>query len=186
MKNPLIRIFVFLLLTSFVSAQQKPRSHEQCIKQVPGDWGPNFGDKWHQNEAFYWACRSGVTAETIKAWQRAAEEEDMASEIRAVTVGGQKLVLFVEEGGTAHCYGLTVLRQVGASWIKAWELPRRKGNEEEYYCAGDCPGLQAATAGEILTIRSASSSDPNDNHCKQVRWERERFSWNGDTFLPLR
>jgi hypothetical protein len=184
MRSPLIGMALFLFVASSVCAQQKPKSHEQCLKQAPGDWGPNFGDKWHQNEAVYWACRNGVSAETIKAWQQAAEEQDMATEIKPVTVTGQKLVLFVEDGGTANCYGLTVLRQVGTTWIKAWELPSRKGDEEGYYCAGNCPGLEAATTGDILTVRSASSSDPNDNHCKHVRWETERFRWNGSTFLP--
>jgi hypothetical protein len=176
---------LFLFVASLVFAQQNPKSHEECIKQVPGDWGPNFGDKWHQNEAVYWACRNGVTAETIKAWQKAAEELDMASEIKPATVRGQKLVFFVKDGGSANCYGLTVLRQVGTTWIKAWELPTRKGDEEGYYCAGECPALEATTTGEILTVLSASSSDPSDNHCKHVRWEREQFRWNGGTFLPL-
>src|ERR1051326_4322653 len=142
MRKPLIGMVLFLFVASFVFAQQKPKSHEQFLKQVPGDWGPNFGDKWHQNEALYWACRNGVTAETIKAWQKAAEEQDMATEIKPVTVARQKLVLFVEDSGTANCYGLTVLLQVGTTWVKAWELPSRKGEEEGYYCAGNCPGLE--------------------------------------------
>ena len=115
-------LFLGILLSSLASAalaQQKPKSHEQCIKEVPGDWGPNFGDEWHRNEAHYWACRHGVTVETIQAWQRAADEQDMASEIKPVIVAGQELVLFVKDGGTANCYGLSVLRQVGSDWINA-------------------------------------------------------------------
>jgi hypothetical protein len=182
-------LFVVLLLSALAIgalAQQKPKSHEQCIKEVPGDWGPNFGDQWHRNEARYWACRDGVSVETIQAWQKAADEEDMASEIKPAILAGQRLVLFVKDGGTANCYGLSVLRQVGSNWVNAWELPTRKGDEEGYYCAGRCPALQASTKDEILTVRSASSNDPNDESCKHVRWESERFRWDGSTFVPIK
>jgi hypothetical protein len=182
MRTLFVGLIVWLLVLS-VLAQQKPASHEQCVKQVPGDWGPNFGDKWHANEARYWACRNGVPVETIKAWQHAADEEDMATDIKLVTVDGQTLVLFVKDGGTANCCGLSVLRQVGNTWTNAWELPTRKGNDEAYYCAGRCPALEAQTNDEILTVRSASSSDPNDESCRHVRWENERFRWNGSTFV---
>jgi len=184
MRNALVG-FILLVLTSLVFAQQKPRSHEQCLKQVPGDWGPNFGEKWHENEALYWACRSGVAVETIKAWQAAAEEQDMATEIKPVTVDGQKFVLFVEDSGTANCYGVSVLRQQGKVWQKVWDLPTRKGDQEGYYCAGKCPGLDAQMTGKILTIRSASTPDPNDEECKRVHWATESFRWNGATFLPV-
>ncbi|HEV2401009.1 MAG TPA: hypothetical protein VGS27_29010 [Candidatus Sulfotelmatobacter sp.] len=181
MRTLLVGLVVSLAVSS-VFAQQKPRPHEQCIKQVPGDWGPNFGDKWHDNEARYWACRNGVPVETIKAWQRAADEEDMATEIKPVTVDGQNLVLFVKDGGTANCYSLSVLRQAGNTWTNAWEMPTRKGDDEGYYCTGHCPALEARTDGEILTVRSASSSDPNDESCKHVHWANDGFA---GTVLPL-
>src|ERR1700722_18480706 len=98
-------LFLGILLSSLASAafaQQELKSHEQCIKEVSGNWGPNFGDQWHRNEAHYWACRNGVTVETIQAWQHTADELGMAHEIQPVTVAGQKLVLFVEDEGTAN------------------------------------------------------------------------------------
>jgi hypothetical protein len=183
------RLFLGVLLCSLAStafAQQKPKSDEECIKEVPGDWGPNFGDQWRHNEARYWACRIAVPVETIQAWQRAADELGMAQEIKPVTVADQKLVLFVKDEGTANCYGLSVLRQVGSGWVNAWEMPTRKGDEEGYYCAGRCPALQASTNGEILTVKSASSTDPNDDSCKHVSWESERFRWNGSTFVAIK
>jgi hypothetical protein len=183
-------LFVGILLSSLASvalAQQKPKSHEQCIKEVLGDWGPNFGDEWHRNEAHYWACRIGVTVETIQTWQRAADEQgDMAQEIKPVVVAGQNLVLFVKDSGTAKCYGLSVLRRAGSDWINAWEMPTRKGDDEGYYCAGQCPALQASTTGEILTVKSASSTNPNDDSCKHVTWKSEQFRWNGSTFVALK
>jgi hypothetical protein len=186
MKSLLMGTTLLSLICSFAFAQRKPQSHEQCIKQVPGDWGPNFGDEWHEHEALYWACRNGVTVETIKTWQRAAEEEDMAAEIKPVALSRENLVLFVKDGGTANCYGLSVLRKVGSAWTKAWNLPTRRGDEEGIYCAGSCPGLQTSVSGEILTVRSASSSDPNDKRCKRFHWESERFRWNGTTFIPIK
>jgi hypothetical protein len=172
-----------LLAASFGLAQQKPKSHEECLKLVPGDWGPKFGAQWHQKEAVYWACRNGVSISTAKAWQKAADESDMASEITPVTVKGQKLVLFVEDSGTANCYSLTVLLQVGSAWKIAWALP--PSEEEGEYCVGDCPGLEAAMNGEILTVRYGVSSDPNDDRCKHFRWVSQRFRWNRSTFIPV-
>jgi hypothetical protein len=52
-------------------------------------WGPNFGDKWHDNAARYWACRNGVPVETIRAWQLVADEEDMATEINLQPLMGR-------------------------------------------------------------------------------------------------
>lgn len=183
------RLFFVILLSLLAPAafaQRKPKSHEQCVKEVPGNWGPNFGDEWHRNEARYWACRDGMTVETIQAWQRAADEQGMAQEIKPVIVAGQKLVVFVKDEGTANCYGLSVLRQVGSNWVNAWEMPTRKGDEEGYYCAGRCPALEASTKGEILTVKSASSTDPNDDSCKHVTWVSERFRWNGSAFVALK
>jgi len=98
-RPPFLATVLLLLAASFGLAQQKPKSHEECLKLVPGDWGPKFGAQWHQKEAVYWACRNGVSISTAKAWQKAADESDMASEITPVTVKGQKLVLFVEDSG---------------------------------------------------------------------------------------
>ncbi len=93
MRNALAGTMLLLLITSVALAQQqKPKSHEACIKQVPGDWGPNFGPEWHQKEALYWACRDGVSVATIELWQKAAQEEGMADNIKLLTVRGQKLV----------------------------------------------------------------------------------------------
>jgi hypothetical protein len=41
-----------------LSAQMPQKSHEDCLKLVPGDWGANFGEKWKQHEAVYWGCDS--------------------------------------------------------------------------------------------------------------------------------
>lgn len=183
MRSPLCGL-ILLLLAPILFAQQKPRSHEECIKEVPGDWGPNFGDQWHGNEARYWACRLGVPIKTVREWQQAVHEEGMANEIKPVVINGQELVLFVEVNGTAHCCSLTILRQIGSNWLKAWELPAANDNKEDYYCSGPCPALRATTNGAILTVRSASSG-PNDEQCKQVHWESERFRWDGETFRPV-
>jgi hypothetical protein len=41
-----------------LSAQMPQKSHEDCLKLVPGDWGANFGEKWKQHEAVYWDADS--------------------------------------------------------------------------------------------------------------------------------
>lgn len=52
-----------------LSAKKLQRSHDDCLKLVPGDWEPNFGEEWKQHEAVYWGCRLGASVETIQQWQ---------------------------------------------------------------------------------------------------------------------
>jgi hypothetical protein len=184
MRNALAGTMLLLFCASLAFAQQKPKSHEACIKQVPGDWGPNFGAEWHQNEALYWACRDGVSVSTVEAWQKAVGEYGMAHEFTPVTVKGQKLVLFVEDQGSANCYGLSVLRRAGGAWTLAWRLTwKTPDGEDGEYCTGNCPGIKAHMKGEILTVQSPTSSD---DRCKHVSWHNQRFRWNGSTFAPLK
>ena len=108
---------MILIVATFAVGQQKARSHEQCIQKVPGDWGPNFRQSWHQHEARYWACRLGVPVETVEGWQKAAGEVDeIAEDVQLVTVDGKQLVIFVEMAGTAHCFNVKVLHREAASW----------------------------------------------------------------------
>lgn len=184
MGKSLVTTLLLLFLASFAAAQRKPKSHEECIKQVPGDWGPNFGDEWRRNEALYWACRLRRSAATVRAWQRATGETGMADDIKLVTIRGQQLVVFVEMEGTAHCFDVKILRRDKASWILAWKLPSTVAN----ICTGTCPALRADARGEILTIEVPVPSDPNEDRaysCRQYRWSRERFRWNGSTFEQL-
>ena len=72
-------LFVAVLVPSCFA--EKAKSHEECLKQVPGDWGPNFGKEWHKNEAIYWGCRLGMPSQTVASWQKALDEMGMAQEI---------------------------------------------------------------------------------------------------------
>lgn len=186
MRNALTGMLLLLFVASLAFAEQKPKTHEECIKQVPGDWGPNFGAEWHYNEASYWACRNGVSVATVEVWQKAAGEEGMADDIKPFTLGRQKLVLFVEGEGSANCQGLSILKQARGAWTIAWtmtwKMPTGEDDEHEY-CTGNCPGLKTQMNGEILTVQSPTSSD---DQCKRLRWHKQRFSWNGSTFEALK
>jgi hypothetical protein len=183
MRNPLAGIVLLLLTASFAFAQQGPRTHAECIKQVPGDWGPNFGDEWHQNEALYWACRDGVAVSTVEAWQKGIGEYGMAQEITVVGVKGKEFVLFIDGGGSANCYGLNVLRKAGSQWRVVWTLSTENGADEGEYCAGSCPALKAHLSGETLTVQSPETGDDN---CRRYRWHVQRFRWTGMTFVRLK
>ena len=169
--------FVLLLIAFPTFAQQHPKSHEECIKVVPGDWGPNFGEEWHHNEALYWGCRLAVSSETVDRWQKAAEEHGMAQEIKLFTVRGERLVVFEEMEGTAHCYDVRALRRMGSDWKAVWELP----GEESEYCTYTCPALGIKVVGDLLTVASPNASDAK---CKRRSWSYKQFRWNGDTFVP--
>ena len=102
MRNIAIETIVILVVATFVSAQGKPNPTRNASSRYPEIWGQISGDEWHRHEALYWACRTGVSAETAKQWQKAAGEMDMAQNIQLVRVSGQELVIFEEMGGTAH------------------------------------------------------------------------------------
>jgi hypothetical protein len=183
-------IFAVAVVIAFISlnaslavAQNTPMSHEQCIKAIPGDWGPNFGDEWHRNESLYWGCRLGVPAETVATWQKAAEEFGMAQDIIPVTVKGKDLVILEEMDGSAHCFKVKVLKRVGAVWSLAWELPSAPDSMD--YCSLACPSLRVLISSNVLTVSSPTTSNPSEDMsetCKSVSWHNERFRWNGSSF----
>ena len=178
MKSLLISLFFVISVAAFT--QQKPGSHDDCIQQVPGDWGPNFGDSWHEHEARYWSCRVGVSVTMVKAWQRAANEMDMADDIQLVSLKGEQLVIFVEMGGTAHCFDVKVLHSTGNDWSLVWRLPSTVSD----ICTQKCPSLTAALNGDVLTIKLPIASPKEDPifSCKKYTWRKEQFRWNGKTF----
>jgi hypothetical protein len=165
-------------------SQQAAKSHEQCIQEVPGDWGTNFAQSWHQHEARYWACRLGVSVETVQAWQGAADERDeMAQDVELVTLHGKQLVVFLTIVGTAHCFDLRILHRTGDDWGLLWKLPRNiKGT-----CTGSCPAVRANIDGDnlVVGVPSPASNERQTISCKAVEWRKYTFRWNGSTFQPL-
>ena len=184
MKIAMVEI-VFLLAAVTSLLGQTPKSHEECIKSVPGDWGANFGKEWHHNEALYWGCRLGVLSETVAMWQKAANEMGMAQQITTSKVEGQDLVLIEEMDGSAHCFDVKVLVHLDGDWKIAWRLPVARNSMD--YCTGACPALRAEIAGRVLTIESPVSADPKEDttfSCRHVTWRKETFRWTGTTFDP--
>jgi hypothetical protein len=165
--------------------QAQTRSHEDCVKQVPEDWGPNFSEVWHQHEAAYWGCRLGVSAATVAAWQGASHEQEMAQNILRAVISGQELVIMQEVGGDAHCSTVKVLKRVASGWTQAWELPIPHNSMK--YCTFACPGLKLSLTGNILTISSPTANENADitRSCKRFSWRKETFSWNGNSFDRL-
>ena len=175
----------FLLVAAGSLAGQTQKSHEKCIKRVPGDWGPNFGEQWHHNEALYWGCRLGVSSETVATWQKAANEMGMAQQISTSKVDGQDLAMIEEMDGSAHCFDVKVFVHLDGNWKIAWRLPRARNSMD--YCTGACPALKADMSGRVLTIESPASADPKEDttfNCRHVTWHKEVFHWTGTTFEP--
>jgi hypothetical protein len=181
MKKLLIQLCLLLAFTGN-GFTQTPKSHEECIKRVPGDWGPNFGDQWHHNEALYWGCRLGVPPDTVAEWQRVVNEEGMAQQILLRKVDGHDLVLIEVMTGTAHCSDVKALRYLDG-WKPVWELPVARNSMD--YCTGACPGLRMNMKGRLLTIESPVTNDPEEDTphtCRVVKWHKEVFRWSDKTF----
>ena len=184
MKFAIIGAFCLLTVTGGARGQTAG-SHEDCLKRVPGDWGPNFGNVWHRNEALYWGCRLGVPPETVEEWQRAANEMGAAEQISQSKVEGRDLVLIEEMGGSAHCFDVTVLAKPDGNWRPVWRLPVPRNSMN--YCTGACPAVRARIDGTVLTVETPLSRDPKEDttfSCKHVKWRKETFRWTGKTFAP--
>lgn len=184
MKQAIAGIIVLLTISTCLFGQV-PKSHEECIKRVPSDWGPNFGAEWHHNEAAYWGCRLGVPTETVATWQKTANESGMAQQISTSKVEGRTLVLIEEMAGDAHCFDITVLASSDRDWRIVWRLPVPQDSMD--YCTNTCPSLKTSITGHTLTIESPEPTDPQQDTtltCAHFRWRKETFHWTGETFKP--
>lgn len=177
-----MRAFFLLVLFCFALSpclygQTVGHSHEECIKLVPGNWGPNFGEEWHQRETVYWGCRLGTSAETIRVWQQAANVSGMTQDIIPTTIEKQEIVLIEQMEGTMRCYDFLALKKTAKGWEQIWSL----GGDE--YCTAPCPPVRMKTFGAYLTLESPIASD---DKCQHVSWRKEQFLWNGKTFVPTK
>jgi hypothetical protein len=145
-------------------AQVMVKSHEECIKLVPGDWGPNFGVEWHQHEAVYWGCRLGVPSEDVKTWQQLAVGSGMIQDILPATIEHQEFAFIEGMEGSMHCYSVTALVKNTMGWETVWSI----GGEE--YCTVTCPPVRMKTRGSYFMLELPN---PSDKKCKHILWRRE-------------
>jgi hypothetical protein len=164
--------FVF---ASALDAQTVGKSHEECLKLVPRDWGPNFGVQWHHNEAIYWGCRLVVPTESVERWQQVADVSGMIQKILPATIEKQEFVFIEEMEGSAHCYSVSALMKTLKGWERIWSI----GGEQ--YCTVTCPPIRMKTRGSYLTLELPS---PSDEKCTHISWRKENYLWNGKTFEP--
>src|SRR5260370_7011072 len=72
-RNASYRLVLLMLLCLFfvpqIYGQARVKSAAEWAKLVPGNWGANFGQEWHEHEAVYWGCRLGASSEAFKNWQ---------------------------------------------------------------------------------------------------------------------
>jgi len=185
---------VSLLLLVLVAArnlypQAVGKSHEQCIKLVPGDWGPNFGDRWRGNEARYWACRQGEAADTVRAWQKAAQVEGFIQNVVIAHIDNTRVVIVEEIQGTAHCHVFSALSQTSGAWLRVWDGPERlPGDDEGKYCTGSGGAIKVSTRGNELTLDIPDCRDDlaePDVSCRHLEWKKEHYRWDGKTFVRL-
>jgi hypothetical protein len=177
-------VFCFLF-SARLPAQALQKSQEECLKLVPGDWGPNFGQKWKQHESVYWGCRVGVSEETVGQWQHFSA--GMIQELIPVTVGGEQLVIMESMGGSAHCIEIDALRNTSTGWQRIWSPPANPDSMDD--CTLGCPPIRIEVAGKNLTLEKPYSSDPTKDQtpsCTHVKWNKESFHWDGRTYRPAK
>ena len=181
--------FVFFAIGFFVpltslSAQDLRKSHEACLKLVPGDWGPNFGEEWKQNEAVYWGCRLGVPVETVKEWQRFSF--GVIQDLIPVKIGEEQIVLVESMEGSAHCFSIDALRKTAKGWEVIWSPPSSPDSMD--YCTLACPAIRIRPDGKNLVLELPETSDPKEDptfSCKHVKWKKEKYLWDGQTYQSV-
>jgi hypothetical protein len=174
---------LFIPLTS-LCAQDLRKSHEECLKLVPGDWGPNFGEEWKQNEAVYWGCRLGVPVETIKEWQQFSS--GMIQDLIPIRIGEEQIVLIESMEGSAHCFSIDALRKTAKGWQVIWSPPSSPDTMD--YCTLTCPAIRIRADGKNLVLELPETSDRKEDptySCKHVKWKKERYLWDGQTYQPV-
>jgi hypothetical protein len=189
-RSAILLFFLSIALVPQANSQVAKRSHEQCLKLVPGDWGPNFGAQWRENEARYWACRLGQTPDTVRAWQEAAEVEGFVQDIAVASPGGTSVVVIEEVQGTASCHIFSALSKTSGNWRRVWDGPERlPGDDEGKYCTGPAGAIRMRVGSDVLTLDVPDCADtdvqPGAN-CKHVTWTKESYRRNGRTFARSR
>jgi hypothetical protein len=177
-------LFCFISLPQ-LSAQTIGKSHEDCLKLVPGDWGSNFGEDWKQHESVYWGCRLGASVETIKQWQQFSS--GMIQDLIQVTIGKEQIVLIESMEGSAHCFEISALRKTPKGWESVWSPPSNPDSMD--YCTLACPPVRIKASGKHLTLENPQTSDPKEDQtfsCKHLRWCKETYHWDGHTYQPAK
>jgi len=180
-----IRVVFFavalLIPSARLFAQNPQKSHEDCLKLVPGDWGPNFGEEWKQHEAVYWGCRLGVPLETIRQWQHFSS--GMIQDLIQVTIDNGQIVLIESMEGSAHCFNIGALRKTAKGWEQIWSPSSNPDSMD--YCTLACPAIRMRVYGKNLTLELPATSDPKEDQtfsCKRVKWQTETYHWDGQTY----
>jgi len=173
--HPLSLLSFCLMFVSVLDARTIGKSHEECLKLVPGAWGPNFGVQWHHHEAIYWGCRLGVPTESVESWQQVAGVTGMIQNILPATIEKQEFVFIEEMQGSMHCYSVSALMKTLKGWEQIWGI----GGEK--YCTVACPPVRMKIRGSSLTLEIPS---PSDEKCTHTSWHKENYLWNGKTLEP--
>src|SRR5260370_26843791 len=153
----LFAVVLFSFLPSArLSAQNLQKSHEDCLKLVPGDWGPNFGEAWKRHEAVYWECRLGASEETVKQWQQFSS--GMIQDLIPVTIGKEQIVIIESMEGSAHCFDISALRKTSKGWESIWSRPSNPNSMDR--CTLACPPIRIKAFGKNVTLENPYTSDP--------------------------
>lgn len=156
----LFAVVLFSFLPSArLPAQNLQKSHEECLKLVPGDWGPNFGEGWKQHEAVYWGCRLGASEETVKQWQKFSS--GMIQGLISVTIGREQIMIIESMEGSAHCFDISALRKTSKGWESIWSPPSNPNSMD--HCTLACPPIRIKALGENLTLENPYTSDPKED-----------------------
>jgi hypothetical protein len=155
-----------------IYGQARVKSAAECAKLVPGNWGANFGQEWHEHEAVYWGCRLGASSEAVKNWQ---DPFGIIQDLQLASINGQEFAFVEHMEGTEHCYSFKVFRKTNGAWEQVWQ----KASED--FCMVACPPIRMAVLAPNLILQPPRSSDPR---CKDV-FSSEEYRWNGKGFDPV-
>jgi hypothetical protein len=163
-------LFVFFLVGD-LTAQVTRKSADECRKQVPRDWGPNFGQEWRHHEAIFWGCRLALPTATVENWQRIGNLTGSIEDLVPTIVEEQELILIEQLEGSMHCYSFMALKKFPSGWERVWD-------DSSSYCTMGCPRLRMKVQGGHLNLYSGTSAEPQ---CVGM-FHRAQFVWNGKTF----
>jgi hypothetical protein len=161
-----------LAFSPSVCAQTSGRSEVECRKQLPRNWGPNFGVQWRQHEATYWGCRLGVPGESIKEWRNIADVSGAIQNILIEEMDKEEFVFIEQVEGSLRCFSFSALKKTAKGWEQVWS------EASDDFCVATCPPIEMKFVGSSLVLMSIKSADPQ---CSRLS-RRTRYSWTGKTF----
>jgi hypothetical protein len=163
-----------------LEAQTAKKADKDCLRLTESDWGPNFGEQWHRNEAIFWGCKLGIPAETVADWQKVDKSSGMIQDAILTNFHGAAIVILELVEGSTSCFSFVALQRSSSGWSRVWEDSGASNSTD--YCAVNCPAFKMKVKGLLLVLSIPQSR--NAEVCDPIDWREYRYHWDGHTFQP--